>query len=936
MTHLVTLARWLCLLAACGMAALLPAHAAPATAEPFRWDPAIHRGTLPNGLRYFIVPASKPADTLGIQLLVHAGSLEEDDSQSGVAHMVEHMVFHESRDVPEGIARRMQAMGWRSGQQFNAVTNYERTLYMLNLAGKTQLAQWDQGLFLLAQMAGHARISDSSLAKERRVVLEEWRGKLGSRERMEQQRRLLLREGGLQALRPTIGTERSIRSQPAANLQRFYQRWYQPNNMALLVVGDIDVATAEARIRHWFAARPAAALPPRADRNPALGNTLRTGRLQDADNRSSQVGWVLRSRSSLAQDSAGFRVRLLDNLAEKLLKQELVRYQPLRPDGVRSVVARKGFIGGTTFTLGFAATVDPSAHQAGMQHLLLLQRLLQEQAPDDAKLTALREDLLALARRSPRSSAGWDAQKWLQELQNAVADERVLQDPAQKGPMAEAILAGISNEDIIAHLRGWLHSPDRLLFMMAPGLKPVPLPTPQQVLALQADIAAKALPAVPQPKAPAVLPLPALPAALPAAGSTLLWRDEAQQVAMWQLANGDRLVWQYRANQDGKLRYVAESGAGYRLPGADGWQWQLAAQLAAASGPAGWQVKQLRAWEQAKRLSLSQSQSSQMLTQQASIAPEQLATLWHYYQTRQLHAAIDPALLRLQQDSLGRDSSAASQAYAALDKLRYAQTAADQAPTVAALQQPTPAGLRALWQQLVARPVTHYLSGAASEAEVVAAANLYLAAIPRQPAAPLAQALLPLPGRFESRHTIAREPVARVQAYGSVPMPWQGERALQVATLGRALHAALRQSLREEAAGVYSVQFSLKLNPDTDRLESEWQFTTDPARLHELLARVDAILAQPAAALDDAALLPALAYGQQQASARLNDDDSRFNRLQLSVRHYGDTRYLAHSASLGSTLDAASVRALAAGLRLDQNLALLLTLPDPKLMETQP
>ncbi len=83
-------------------------------------------------------------------------------------------------------------------------------------------------------------------------------------------------------------------------------------------------------------------------------------------------------------------------------------------------------------------------------------------------------------------------------------------------------------------------------------------------------------------------------------------------------------------------------------------------------------------------------------------------------------------------------------------------------------------------------------------------------------------------------------------------------------------------------------------------------------------------------------LLPALAYGQQQASARLNDDDSRFNRLQLSVRHYADTRYLAHSASLGSTLDAASVRALAAGLRLDQNLALLLTLPDPKLMETQP
>lgn len=936
MKNLVTLARWFCLLAVYGVTALLSSHAAAQTVEPFRWDPAIHRGTLPNGLRYFIVPARQPGDTLGIQLLVNAGSLEEADSQSGVAHLVEHMVFHESRDVPEGIARRMAAMGWRSGVQYNAMTNYERTLYMLNLSGKAHLTQWDQGLFLLSQIAGHARISERSLAQERRVVLEEWRSKLGARERMEQQRRLLLRDGGLQPLRPTIGTERSIRTQPAASLQGFYQRWYQPNNMTLLVVGDVDVAQVEARIRHWFAERPAAVLPVRADRNPVLGNTLRTSRLQDADNRSSQVGWVLRSRSSLAQDSAGFRTRLLDNLAEKLLKQELARYQPLRPAGVRSVVARKGFIGGTTFTLGFAATVDPAAHQAGMQHLLQLQRLLLAQAPDDTKLTQLRQDLLALARRSPRSSAGWDAQKWLQELQNAVTDARVLQDPAQKGPMAEAILAGISNDDVIAHLRGWLQSPDRLLFMMAPGLKPVPLPTPQQVLALQAELATKPLPVLPLASAAVSVPLPALPPALPAAASTLLWRDEAQQVAMWQLANGDRLVWQYRPNQNGKLRYLADSAAGYRLPGADGWQWQLAAQLAAASAPAGWQTAQLQRWEQAEPVRLSQSQTAQRLTQSASIPADKLATLWHYYQTRQLHAGIDPALLRLQQDSLGRDSSASSQAYAALDKLRYAQTAADQAPTLAALSQQTPAGLLALWQQLTARPVTHYLSGAASETEVLAAAQRYLAAIPRQATAPAAHALLPRPGRFESRHAIAREPVARVQAYGSVPMAWQGERALQVATLGRALHAALRKSLREEAAGVYSVQFSLKLDPDTDRLESEWQFSTDPARLDELLARVRTILAQPAAVLDDAIMQPALEDGRQQASARLNDDDSRFNRLQLSVRHYGDSRYLTQSAHLADALNAATVRTLAAGLQLEHNLALLLTLPEPKLMEIQP
>ena len=105
--------------------------------------------------------------------------------------------------------------------------------------------------------------------------------------------------------------------------------------------------------------------------------------------------------------------------------------------------------------------------------------------------------------------------------------------------------------------------------------------------------------------------------------------------------------------------------------------------------PAGWQTAQLRRWEQHQSLGLSQAQTTQRLTQSASVPADKLATLWHYYQTRQLHAGIDPALLRLQQDSLGRDSSAASQAYAALDKLRYPLTAADQAPTPAELRRQT-------------------------------------------------------------------------------------------------------------------------------------------------------------------------------------------------------------------------------------------------------
>jgi len=171
--------------------------------------PEIITGTLENGLRYTLVPLEGQKQRVDIRLSVDVGSIDEEDGESGVAHILEHMVFRASEAHPEGVATQMHQQGWVRAKHYNAMTNYERTLYMMSPPGGAQ--QLDVALQNLRQMVGHASLKQSDLDDERRIILEEWRGKLGVAERMNQQRVKAIRHDSRYPMRQTIGTEQSIR-----------------------------------------------------------------------------------------------------------------------------------------------------------------------------------------------------------------------------------------------------------------------------------------------------------------------------------------------------------------------------------------------------------------------------------------------------------------------------------------------------------------------------------------------------------------------------------------------------------------------------------------------------------------------------------------------------------------------------------------------------
>jgi len=176
----------------------------------YQWDPAVTRGSLSNGLDYAIYDSNKVDEPFNIRLIVNAGTVDETERE-GVAHMLEHMVFHKTNAHPEGIHASLIQIGWKTGLQVNAVTRQTETQYMIRTRIDDAL-DLPGSLALLSQIAGYATLDNADWQRERGVVLEEWRLGNDLPSPVNQYKKAVTRNGSRYVERQSIGTKESINS----------------------------------------------------------------------------------------------------------------------------------------------------------------------------------------------------------------------------------------------------------------------------------------------------------------------------------------------------------------------------------------------------------------------------------------------------------------------------------------------------------------------------------------------------------------------------------------------------------------------------------------------------------------------------------------------------------------------------------------------------
>ena len=230
----------------------------PLTATiPF--DPQITTGRFKNGLRYYIRANKKPEQRAELRLVVNAGSILEERDQAGLAHFVEHMAFNGTKHFPkQETVKFLESIGMRFGPSVNAFTSFDETVYMLEVpTDKPDVL--DKAFLILEDWAHNVSFDDAEIDKERGVITEEWRLRRGAGARMQDKQFPILFKGSRYAERLPIGDMEVVQSFKHERLKKFYEDWYRPELMAVVAVGDFDRAAVETLVRNHFETIPKSA-----------------------------------------------------------------------------------------------------------------------------------------------------------------------------------------------------------------------------------------------------------------------------------------------------------------------------------------------------------------------------------------------------------------------------------------------------------------------------------------------------------------------------------------------------------------------------------------------------------------------------------------------------------------------------------------------------
>ena len=336
--------------------------------QPLPTDPDLKIGKLSNGMTYYIHRNAKPEKKVELRLAVNVGSVQEDNDQRGLAHFMEHMGFNGSKNFPKNeLVNYLQKVGVKFGADLNAYTSFDETVYILPIPSDDPEVV-EKGFTVLEDWAFNNLLDKDEIEKERGVVLEESRLSKGSGERMSRKYYPRLFNGSIYAQRLPIGEDSILKFFKYETLQNFYKQWYRPNLMAIIVVGDIDPAVAEQKIRdHFGKFNNPAEMRERPSIIPIKTRTSPEAMVltdEEATNTALQVYNFIRPVKQI-KTWGDYRKQIVENLMTTLINQRLQELtQKENPPFLYGYTGLSSFLRGYETFISYAVLGNASAQQA--------------------------------------------------------------------------------------------------------------------------------------------------------------------------------------------------------------------------------------------------------------------------------------------------------------------------------------------------------------------------------------------------------------------------------------------------------------------------------------------------------------------------------------------------------------------------------------------
>jgi len=529
---------------------------------PLPFDPAVRRGTLPNGLQYFIRANKKPENRAELRLALNVGSTSEDDDQQGLAHFVEHMAFNGTKNFAKNdIVGFLESIGMRFGADLNAHTSFDETVYQLQLPTE-DMKIVDKGIQILEDWAHNISMEDVEIDKERGVIIEEMRLRLGAEFRMSQKQYPIMYYGSRFPERWPIGKKEILETFKHDVIKRFYRDWYRPDLMAVVVVGDFDPAKVEEMVvRHFSKIKPAAT--PRTREWFPMPDHKQTlfAIATDPEGTRSSVSVMYKHDYKPDLTVRDYRQGIVDAIYNQMLNQRLyeISQEPNAP--FLGAFSSKGSFNRAKEMYRLSAGVKNGGIEQGLEAILTEAKRVEKFGFTPTELERVKKDMLrsfeqAYAERD-KIESGQYAEEYVNYFTSLVPAPGIDYEFA----LYQKYVNSITLDEVNRLAAELIREDNRVFTVTAPQKDGVAVPDSTGLLAIVKKVEAKEV----MPYVDQVSDQPLL-AAKPAAGKVVETKTTPELgLTEWKLSNGIRVVMKPTDFKNDEVSFTAFSQGGTSL-----------------------------------------------------------------------------------------------------------------------------------------------------------------------------------------------------------------------------------------------------------------------------------------------------------------------------------------------------------------------------------
>jgi zinc protease len=830
-----------------------PSAVAASSADdlPLPINAQTHVATLPNGVRWYVRAHREPQKRASLRLVVNAGSVLEEDNERGFAHFVEHMAFNGTRLFKkQEIVNFIESVGMRFGQHANASTSFDETIYSFEVPTNDP-AVLEKSFLMLQQLASDVSFDAAEVNSERGVVIEEWRMGLGANMRALEKIFPVLFKGSRYAERLPIGKKNILEQAKAEDLRAFYKRWYRPDLMAVIAVGDFDMATVEGYIKKYFG--PIAA-PPGAPARPSYpvpdhAETL-VSIVKDKEMSDTSVSVFYKLPPQQQTSRRDYRRSIVEGIYHRMMNsrlEELSRGE--NPPFLGAGSARQPFVRTKDVFMQLAATKADGV-PLGLQALTREVERVDKHGftageLDRQKVDVLRDLERAVLEKDKAPSDGYASEM----VRNYLKAESMPGIDAELA-MTKEFLPTITLAEMNKVASEWITERNRVLLVQAPEAAPIPSEPDLRTLFAKAEAA---------PIGPYVDKVGTGPliGALPKPGQVVKESQIAEVgLTEWKLSNGIRVLIKATDFKNDEVLLHGRSPGGHSLvKDADFESATYAAGIIGSSGIGTFGPTELRKALAGKAVGVSPYIDELEEGMRGQASPDDLETLFQLVYLTATAPRKDEALFAAFREQLAEqlERRLAEPEAEFADKWQltyYKNHPRRRPPDVGLAKRLSLDTMMRIYRERFADlgDATFVLVGRIDLAKLRPLVEQYLATLPTKRRKETFRDIGVRPIGGVHKFTVARgqEPKSQVRMTFNGTATFSSVEEHRLESLGETLSIRLREKLREELGGTYSVSVGGHLvRKPRQVFRSEVHFNCAPENVTKL---VDAVKAEIATA----------------------------------------------------------------------------------------